>query len=296
LHLAGDHATLYVDTSGEPLFKRGWRRGGRDARVGDGAVHGEAPLKETLAATMLAAAGWRGDAMLLDPCCGAGTIVIEAAQIASGIAPGLARGFAFERLAPWRRHLAAWRQMRRDAEAAVHAPGVPIHASDVDPAMVRIARANAERAGVAQAIEFSLADALDRQPPMAHAQASTISTPKTVLAPSRTTTGSADRALTHEQRPAASPVIVTNPPFGQRVDALGVAGGDNAVFAQQLAANWKRHYAGWTAWLLCPDPDFEKSLRLKATARVPLWNGTIECRLLRLVLERGSYREPPKAA
>jgi putative N6-adenine-specific DNA methylase len=86
--------TLYVDTSGEALFKRGWR----DAR--GGGVKGEAPLKETLAAAMLAAAGWQGraeDGPLLDPCCGAGTIAIEAAQIACGIAPGLQRSFAFER-------------------------------------------------------------------------------------------------------------------------------------------------------------------------------------------------------
>jgi putative N6-adenine-specific DNA methylase len=87
LHLQEpEHATLYVDTSGEALFKRGWR----DARGGSQGVKGEAPLKETLAAAMLAAAGWQGraeDGPLLDPCCGAGTIAIEAAQLACGIAP-----------------------------------------------------------------------------------------------------------------------------------------------------------------------------------------------------------------
>jgi putative N6-adenine-specific DNA methylase len=88
--------------SGEALFKRGWR----DARGGSQGVKGEAPLKETLAAAMLAAAGWHGraeDGPLLDPCCGAGTIAIEAAQIACGMAPGLQRRFAFERLLPFRR-------------------------------------------------------------------------------------------------------------------------------------------------------------------------------------------------
>ncbi|MDH5541231.1 MAG: THUMP domain-containing protein, partial [Rhizobacter sp.] len=111
LHLTPTDATLYVDTSGEPLFKRGWR----DARAAGRDVTGEAPLKETLAAAMLAAAGWQGraeDGALLDPCCGAGTIAIEAAQLACGMAPGMQRAFAFERLAPWRDQLGAWRELR----------------------------------------------------------------------------------------------------------------------------------------------------------------------------------------
>ena len=104
LHLDGNLATLYVDLSGVPLFKRGWR----DAQAGD------APLKETLAAALLAAAGWRGrdgDGALLDPCCGAGTIAIEAAQLACDRAPGLERRFGFERLAPFRAHQAVWRDL-----------------------------------------------------------------------------------------------------------------------------------------------------------------------------------------
>ena len=123
LHLTATHATLYADTSGEALFKRGWR----DA----GAQKGEAPLKETLAAAMLAAAGWQGreqDGALFDPCCGAGTIAIEAAQLACGIAPGTNRHFAFERLAPWRDHQSAWLAMREAARERVHASAVPIFA------------------------------------------------------------------------------------------------------------------------------------------------------------------------
>jgi putative N6-adenine-specific DNA methylase len=124
LYLGPEHAVLYVDTSGEALFKRGWR----DAKGGREDVKGEAPLKETLAASMLAAAGWQGraeDGPLLDPCCGAGTIAIEAAQMACGIAPGLQRRFAFERLLPFRPQMAAWREMQRAARERVHAPTVP---------------------------------------------------------------------------------------------------------------------------------------------------------------------------
>ena len=100
LHLSEKHQTVYLDTSGEPLFKRGWRED-----------KGDAPLKETLAAAMLAASGWsqgedgapgaceQGQA-LYDPCCGSGTIAIEAAQIACNIAPGSQRRFGFEKLVP----------------------------------------------------------------------------------------------------------------------------------------------------------------------------------------------------
>ena len=94
LHVGPERASLYVDSSGEPLFKRGWR-----------ADTGDAPLKETLAAAMLAAARWHGSAdaggALHDPCCGSGTIAIEAAQIACGIAPGALRRFGFEKLLPF---------------------------------------------------------------------------------------------------------------------------------------------------------------------------------------------------
>ena len=145
LHLDGNLASLYVDTSGVPLFKRGWR----DSRAGD------APLKETLAAAMLAAAGWRGraeDGALLDPCCGAGTIVIEAAQIACGRAPGLERRFAFERLAPFRALQGQWRDLVGAARGRVHASAVPVFAGDVSFRMTDFAARHAERAGVAQAI------------------------------------------------------------------------------------------------------------------------------------------------
>ena len=112
LHLEPQHATLYIDSSGESLFKRGWRQD-----------KGDAPLKETLAAAMLAAAGWRGTpeagGALHDPCCGSGTIAIEAAQIACGVAPGLLRHFAFERLLPFAPAgvRSRWQRMKDEAKA-----------------------------------------------------------------------------------------------------------------------------------------------------------------------------------
>ena len=260
LHLDGDLATLYVDTSGVPLFKRGWR----DAQAGD------APLKETLAAALLVAAGWRGlaeDAPLLDPCCGSGTIAIEAAHIACDRAPGLARRFAFEKLLPFRDHMAAWRDMVSAAKARVHPSRVPIFAGDVSFRMTDFAQRHAERAGVASAIQFKAGDMLQRPPP------------------------------------ASAGTMVLNPPYGERLSPKGrgaaprpareqVQGApDMRSFYAALAAHWKRHYAGWTAWVLSPDAKLPAQMRLKESRRVPLWNGPIECRLFRFDLVAGSMRE-----
>ena len=270
LHLGPEHATLYVDSSGEPLFKRGWRED-----------KGDAPLKETLAAAMLAAAGWRGTPQaggaLHDPCCGSGTIAIEAAQIACGIAPGLRRRFAFERLLPFSgpAERAQWQRLKSRAQARIRPAAVPIVASDVSFRMVDFARRNAQRAGVEACIEFHGGDALERPAP----------------------------AL-----PADLPgTLMVNPPYGERIEPAGKAarGGMSNKdlphdFFARLAAHWKRAYtqhpAGWTAWVLSPDMKLPSAMRLKESRRVPMWNGPIECRLFRFDLVAGSMRETTPSA
>ncbi len=267
LHLGPERAILYIDSSGEPLFKRGWRED-----------TGDAPLKETLAAAMLAAAGWRGTPQaggaLHDPCCGSGTVAIEAAQIACDIAPGLRRRFAFERLRPFRsaERRAELQRLKSHAQARVRPSAVPIHASDVSHRMVDFARRNAERAGVAAAIEFHGGDALERPAP----------------------------ALP----PDLPGTLMLNPPYGERIDVAGKSAGHGDAdhnnralagdFHARLAAHWKRAYAphpaGWRAWILSPDPKLPSAMRLKESRRVPLWNGPIECRLFGFELVAGSMR------
>jgi putative N6-adenine-specific DNA methylase len=135
--------------------------------------------------------------------------------------------------------------------------------------MVDFAERNAERAGVAEAIEFRGGDALQRMPP------------------------------------AEGGVIMLNPPYGERIEVGGVAGtgrsgaresaqteeGDGGEFFPQLATHWKKNYAGWTAWVLTPDLKLPKQMRLKESRRVPMWNGPIECRLFRFDMVAGSARK-----
>ena len=225
LHLTATHATVYADTSGEALFKRGWR----DA----GALKGEAPLKETLAAAMLAAAGWQGraeDGPLFDPFCGAGTIAIEAAQIACGIAPGGNRRFAFERLMPWRAHQAAWREMREAARARVHASAVPIFAGDVSFRMTDFATRNAERAGVARSIEFKTADALQRMPPTPRHDGARTRRTASASTPKARLRASGDRRRWHTGRVLRHPRLALETPL-PRLDRLGAHAGDETAVA-----------------------------------------------------------------
>lgn len=269
-HLSTDQLTLYIDTSGEPLFKRGWRTD-----------KGDAPLKETLAAAMLAASGWwnpeTGEVSqepLYDPCCGSGTIPIEAAQIASGMPAGGQRRFGFEKLAPFQAHV--WQGLKQAAQEQARRDPVPVFGSDVSHRMVDFAQRNAERAGVADMVQLRGGDALQRMPP------------------------------------AEAGVIVLNPPYGERIEVGGVAravartrgpaahgagGGREAAqtegggeFFEQLSSHWKKNYAGWTAWVLTPDMKLPSKMRLKESRRVPMWNGPIECRLFRFELKAGTFR------
>jgi len=273
-HLSTDSCSLYIDTSGEPLFKRGWRED-----------KGEAPLKETLAAAMLAASGWlagEGDlSPLYDPCCGSGTIAIEAAQMACNIAAGSGRRFAFEHYLLFARHV--WDAIKNEAKEAevTRAAGQKpiIFGSDVAFRMVDFAQRNAQRAGVADLIEFRGGDALQRLPPC--------------------------------DQPG---VMLVNPPYGERIEVAGVAGaqraggreraqvasqgdagGEDGAFFSQLSAHWKKHYAGWSAWVLTPDLKLPGKMRLKESRRVPMWNGPLECRLFRFDMVQGSARSKPSS-
>jgi putative N6-adenine-specific DNA methylase len=291
-HLTTDSLTLYIDTSGEPLFKRGWRED-----------KGDAPLKETLAAAMIAATGWDAELVdsidemtpLYDPCCGSGTVVIEAAQIALRIAPGLLRRFAFEKMLPFQPHV--WDAIKAEARREQR-PWPPGHApivfgSDVSFRMVDFAQRNAERAGVAHAIELRGGDALQRVPPIDRAGVMLLNPPygERIAAAGVAGQNAGERASARAQRAAPrAPRTFTSGQAAPPAPGLGresaqmADGGDGSEFFQQLAAHWKTHYAGWSAWLLTPDLKLPGKMRFKESRRVPLWNGPIECRLFRFDL------------
>jgi len=169
VRLADDVCTISADSSGALLHRRGYRQ-----------AVAKAPLRETMAAAILIGSGWNLTSPLVDPMCGSGTIAIEGAMLARGIAPGLSREFAFER---WPDHDAdAWRAMKEEARgiALPHAPG-PIVASDRDAGAVAAAIANAERAGVRGDIHID------------------------------------ERAVSDAEYPDEPGWIVTNPPYGLRV-------------------------------------------------------------------------------
>jgi len=145
--------TFYLDTSGEALFKRGWRKAGA-----------EAPLRENLAAGILQLAGWTGDQALLDPMCGGGTILQEAVMLAKRISPGLGRRFAFEKLRNFEPQ--RWRALCDASRAQQTGDAQPaIFGSDRDAAALRAARANLDAIGQAAAVRLTQADVLDLTAP-----------------------------------------------------------------------------------------------------------------------------------
>jgi len=144
--------TVYLDTSGEALFKRGWRE-----------ETGDAPLRENLAAGLLRVAGWKPGVPLFDPMCGSGTILIEAAQMVQGIPPGVRRRFAFEKLRGFDRAL--WQDMK----AAIKPNPLPldptIFGSDISGDMVEMTRHNLQAAGILFEVPLKQVEAQSAKPP-----------------------------------------------------------------------------------------------------------------------------------
>ncbi len=240
--LTATDITLYLDTSGEPLFKRGYRR-----------EAGEAPLRENLAAGMLALSGWTPDVPLLDPMCGSGTILCEAAQIAANRAPGIGRAFGFEKLLNF--DAPAWESLREKAYASENnSIKTCIYGSDLRGDALELARANLDELDLAAIVSLKQANVFEMPAPV---------------------------DLTE-----SGGIIVTNPPYGVRMedrDAL-------AAFYPQLGDALKKRFSGWTAYILSSDMQLAKGIGLSASKRTPLFNGALECRLFEYKLVSGSMR------
>jgi putative N6-adenine-specific DNA methylase len=269
--LTGNECTLYIDTSGEPLFKRGWRLD-----------KGAAPLRENLAAGILRIAGWTPGTPLYDPMCGSGTFLAEAGQMALGIAPGVDRRFGFEKLKQY--DVTAWQALKVAALYAKRAARTAaprdllIYGSEISGDMLEKARANLDRAGVPN-LWLKQLDARNMTPPA--------------------------------DRPG---LIVTNPPYGERIEVRGRGPrgearetgrnrGDDDAFRRthtdELDAEFfrafgdalKQRFTGWHAYLLSSDRGLPGQLRLRESAKTPLFNGALECRLFKFDLVAGSVKQ-----
>ena len=231
--------TLYLDTSGEPLFKRGYRR-----------EAGEAPLRENLAAGMLALSGWTPEVPLLDPMCGSGTLVCEAAMIAANRAPGGGREFAFEKLLNF--DAGAWNALRSTAQSKENnSIKSNTYGSDLRGDALQLTRANLAELGLEASVALKQANVFEMP------------------------------------APAVNGIIVTNPPYGVRMedrDAL-------AAFYPKLGDALKKNFSGWTAYILSSDMQLAKKIGLAASKRTPLFNGALECRLFEYKLVSGSMRK-----
>lgn len=239
LHLEKQQGQLFLDLSGESLHRRGYRTLGA-----------QAPLKENLAAAILMRCGWptllEQQAPLVDPMCGSGTLVIEAALMAGRIAPGLLRErFGFE---TWRLHdQDLWQRLIDEAEQQKVAPeqGTTLFGYDMDAAAIRAARTNAARAGVSAWTNFDQQELEVLQPP-------------------------------GEKKG----LVVCNPPYGERLGDTPRLGELYARFGEIL----RSRFAGWSAGILTGAPALARRLGVRAERINTLYNGALECRLFRFRL------------
>jgi len=241
LFLTETTAALYVDTSGEPL----WQRGHKIAKV-------EAPLKENLAAGILRLTGWQPGTPLVDPMCGSGTFLLEAAQMSLADPPGVNREpgeFGFERLMSFQPEL--WREVQKSAlMARRETTGLPIWGSDSSADAVARARQNLAHAGLDDLVTIERADMLERS------------------------------------APAPTGVLVCNPPYGERLGELD----ELATLYPKLGDALKKRFAGWECWFLSADTRLPKLIGLKPMRKIPLFNGPLECRLYGFRMVSGSNR------
>ena len=244
VHVQDDEATLSLDVGGGPLHRRGWRCDGR-----------EAPLKENLAALILTASGWNGERPFIDPLCGSGTLLIEAAEMALHLAPGRRLNFGCERwptlARPERKQIQDW---RREANARARFRIPPIDGCDKDIHAVAAAKQNVLKAGLTDVIRLRRAEA--KQARFAHSDS----------------------------------WLVTNPPYGERLEDADKL----PAFYAALGLAW-RDIGDGTLAIFCGHPGFRKSFGLKPAVQNEFYNGAIPARLFIYPVGKNHQRVAPMA-
>lgn len=230
ISLLRDRVTVTLDTTGDGLFKRGYKQHAVTA-----------PIKETIAAAMVSLSFWKAGRLLADPCCGSGTIAIEAALIGRNIAPGLNRTFAAQEWDAIKPEL--WKEERKKAFEAIDWDSkLDIYASDIDKRAVEAAKENAEEAGVGDDIVFSVRDAAGL------------------------------RAESFGAEKQEGGIIITNPPYGQRIGDIASMDKLYEGFSRFLKKN-----PTWSMFVITADKSAEKKIFSRpADRRRKLFNGRME--------------------
>lgn len=236
VHISNADVTLSLDSSGESLHRRGWRE-----------AQTEAPINEVLAAGIILKSGWKGDSPFIDPMCGSGTFLIEAALIAANIAPGIYRkGFAFEQWADFDQEL--FDRLYND-DSAERPVTCPIIGADMSPKAIEIARRNIKSAGVAKYIDLQL------------------------------------KPLSAWEEAPANGVLVTNPPYGERLKPEDLEG-----LYRLLGSKLKHVFTGYHAWVIGYQDDMMANIGLAPSSKDSLMNGSLQCELREYVIFSGDKR------
>lgn len=237
IHISDTDATLALDSSGESLHRRGYRQ-----------ESVEAPLNEVLAAGMIMLTGWNGDSDFIDPMCGSGTLLVEAALIARNMAPGLFRkGYAFEK---WNDFDADLFQQIYDDDSRERDFTHHIYGYDIDMKAVNTATLNVRAAGLTRDITVVQQD------------------------------------FRNFAQPAEKSIIVTNPPYGERISTPDLLG-TYRMIGERLKHSFKDN----CAWVLSYKEECFQQIGLKPSVKIPLYNGSLECEFRKYQMFDGTFRD-----
>ncbi|MFN8771171.1 MAG: class I SAM-dependent RNA methyltransferase [Neisseriaceae bacterium] len=253
--LTKDTITIYIDTSGEGLFKRGYRQNKL-----------EAPLKENLAAGLIALTNWEPKISFLDPMCGSGTIIIEAISKALNIAPGLNRNFAFEKIKLFDSN--TWNSLKLDAIKRINInTEIKIYGNDISQKAITITREN---------LNFFAQQLINLLPN--NSESIKIIFENIQLD---------SKNILELNAPDNKGVMLTNPPYGKRLDEQEHL----AKMYPNLASHLKNNYTNWNCYFLTSDLQMPKLMRLKPSKKSPIFNGALDCRLFEFKMVSGSNRD-----
>jgi len=237
LHISNDNATVSIDSSVVPLFKRGYRE-----------EQSAAPLNEVLAAGILLMSGWKASDSLTDPMCGSGTFPIEAGLIASRIPPGKYRDFfGFQRWKDFDEEL--FGKIKTECDDLIGPSPVKIFASDISELAIHQVRSNVSRAGLADVINIQIADFVSLK------------------------------------ANDSNGYVFLNPPYGQRLQP-----DDTDALYNQIGTTLKHNFPGNTVWLITSNKESLKKIGLKPKEKHTLYNGALECILLKYEMYEGTKR------